>query len=64
LSAAARGAITGLKPRRIVYVSCNPTTFARDIRDFHAAGYTPRRIVFIDMFPATMHIEAIGLLER
>ena len=64
LSAGARAAITGLKPRRIVYVSCNPTTFARDIRDFHAAGYTPRRIVFIDMFPATMHIEAIGLLER
>jgi 23S rRNA (uracil1939-C5)-methyltransferase len=64
LSAGARAAITGLKPRRIVYVSCNPTTFARDIRDFHATGYTTRRIVFIDMFPATMHIEAIGLLER
>ncbi|HSV98465.1 MAG TPA: methyltransferase domain-containing protein [Spirochaetota bacterium] len=64
ISAAARGAISGLSPRRIIYVSCNPTTFARDIRDFAAAGYPLKKILFIDMFPATMHIEAIGLLER
>ncbi len=62
--AGVRAAITGLGPQKIIYVSCNPTTFARDIRDFAAAGYTLPKIVFIDMFPATMHIEVIALLER
>ncbi len=64
ISAAARGVISRLCPRRIVYVSCNPTTFARDIRHFAANGYPLKKILFIDMFPGTMHIEAIGLLER
>lgn len=63
LSARARGVIIGMLPRKIVYVSCNPTTFARDLRDFASAGYRLVRLIFIDMFPGTMHTEAAGILE-
>lgn len=64
LSPPARGRIVGMFPRRIVYVSCNPTTFARDLRDFVSAGYRLAGLIFIDMFPGTMHIEAVGTFER
>jgi tRNA/tmRNA/rRNA uracil-C5-methylase (TrmA/RlmC/RlmD family) len=49
---------------RIVYVSCNPATFARDIGHFTECGYRLTKLTMIDMFPATGHIEAVGLLER
>jgi 23S rRNA (uracil1939-C5)-methyltransferase len=51
-------------PERIVYVSCNPTTQARDVRRFVECGYTLERLQPLDMFPQTAHIEVIALLTR
>jgi 23S rRNA (uracil1939-C5)-methyltransferase len=51
-------------PRRIVYVSCNPTTLAPNAAQLTEAGYTLRRVRPVDMFPQTPHIEAVALLER
>jgi tRNA/tmRNA/rRNA uracil-C5-methylase (TrmA/RlmC/RlmD family) len=63
LSDATRKAVIEMKPRIMVYVSCNPSTWARDVRDFSAAGMNLSKITFIDMFPGTQHIEIISLLE-
>lgn len=51
-------------PRRIVYVSCNPTTLAPNAAQLVEAGYRLRRVRAVDMFPQTPHIEAVALLER
>jgi 23S rRNA (uracil1939-C5)-methyltransferase len=51
-------------PRRIVYVSCNPTTLAPNAAQLVEAGYALRRVVPVDMFPQTPHIECVALLER
>ena len=48
---------------RIAYVSCNPTTLARDLMYFMERGYAVRRVVPVDMFPHTYHIETVALLE-
>jgi 23S rRNA (uracil1939-C5)-methyltransferase len=56
--------VAGLNPQRIIYVSCEPTTFSRDIRLFAERGYVLRRLSLIDMFPQTYHMEVIGLLTR
>jgi len=50
-----------LAPRRIVYVSCDPSTLARDGRALHAAGYSLTTLIPIDLFPQTFHIESISL---
>jgi len=57
------GPIINLKPAKIVYVSCDPTTFARDLRLFSEKGYLLRKLALIDMFPQSYHMEAVGLLE-
>jgi 23S rRNA (uracil1939-C5)-methyltransferase len=51
-------------PKRIVYVSCNPTTLAPNAAQLVEAGYVLRRVRPVDMFPQTPHIEAVALLER
>ena len=51
-------------PRRIVYVSCNPTTLAPNAAQLVEAGYALRRVVPVDMFAQTPHIECVALLER
>ncbi len=51
-------------PRRIVYVSCNPTTLAPNAAQLVEAGYTLRRVRPVDLFPQTPHIECVALLER
>jgi 23S rRNA (uracil1939-C5)-methyltransferase len=51
-------------PRRIVYVSCNPTTLAPNAAQLVEAGYALRRVRPVDMFPQTPHIECVALLER
>ena len=51
-------------PRRIVYVSCNPTTLAPNASELVQAGWTLRRVQPVDMFPQTHHIECVALLER
>ncbi len=56
--------IPGLAPRRIVSISCDPATHARDLRLMLAGGYRLVRILALDMFPQTHHIETLALLER
>ncbi|MDQ4049835.1 MAG: 23S rRNA (uracil(1939)-C(5))-methyltransferase RlmD [Actinomycetota bacterium] len=50
--------------RRIVYVSCNPTTLAPNARQMADAGYELRTVRPVDMFPQTPHIESVALLDR
>jgi 23S rRNA (uracil1939-C5)-methyltransferase len=50
--------------KRIVYVSCNPTTLAPNAAQLTEAGYTLRRVRPVDMFPQTPHIECVALLEK
>jgi 23S rRNA (uracil1939-C5)-methyltransferase len=50
--------------RRIVYVSCNPTTLAPNAAQMVEAGYTLRRVKPVDMFPQTPHTECVALLEK
>ena len=59
-----RHTINAIEARRIVYVSCNPATFARDARDFIKGGYTLRELTLIDMFPGTHHIELVSHLQN
>jgi 23S rRNA (uracil1939-C5)-methyltransferase len=51
-------------PRRIVYVSCNPTTLAPNAAQLAEAGWSLTRVRPVDMFPQTPHIECVALLER
>ena len=53
-----------LQPKRIVYVSCNPATLARDLKDFAPLGYALAEVTPFDMFPHTPHIECVARLER
>ncbi len=59
-----RKTIMGMEPAAIVYVSCNPSTFSRDTRDFIAGDYALERLTLIDMFPCTHHIEIISRFSR
>jgi len=51
-------------PRRIVYVSCNPTTLAPNAAELVEAGWTLRRVRPVDMFPQTHHVECVAQFER
>ncbi len=51
-------------PKRVVYVSCNPTTLAPNAAELVAAGWALKRVRPVDMFPQTHHIECVALLER
>ncbi len=59
LSKEALAGLIRLRPPRILYVSCDPATLARDLRATVAAGYRVARIQAYDMFPQTMHIETL-----
>jgi len=56
--------VAELLPSRIVYVSCNPATLARDLKDFGSLGWRPAEVTPYDMFPHTPHIECVARLER
>ena len=56
--------VVRLNPRKIIYVSCEPATFARDLRLFSEKGYFLERLSLIDMFPQTYHMEVVGLLKQ
>jgi 23S rRNA (uracil1939-C5)-methyltransferase len=57
-------ALVAFAPPTIVYVSCNPTTLARDLRRLTDAGYALEGVTPIDMFPQTAHIECVSRLTR
>ena len=61
---AALAELIRLGPDRIVYVSCEPSTHARDLVGLVRGGYRVRRAAIVDMFPQTYHIESAVLLER
>ncbi|MHB8281033.1 MAG: hypothetical protein ACYDIA_25865 [Candidatus Humimicrobiaceae bacterium] len=48
----------------MIYVSCNPSTLARDIKSFHEKGYKVEQIQPIDMFPHTEHTETVVLIKK
>lgn len=64
ISKKGRRTINAINPEIIVYVSCNPSTYARDITDFMKNGYRPDQITLIDMFPCTHHIEIVSRLVK
>ena len=56
--------IAQIAPGRIVYVSCDPATLARDIRILRDYGYEPRKVQPTEMFPQTNHVETVALLQH
>ena len=56
--------IAAMQPERVVYVSCDSATMARDVKRFAELGYTVTRAAAVDMFPRADHIEAVCRLER
>ncbi|WP_424766973.1 23S rRNA (uracil(1939)-C(5))-methyltransferase RlmD [Paenibacillus sp. sgz302251] len=56
--------ILAMQPERVVYVSCNPSTLARDLRVLEDGGYKTMEVVPVDMFPWTVHVESVALLVR
>ena len=57
-------AMINMQPKRIVYVSCNPSTLARDLRILEDGGFKSEEVQPVDMFPQTYHVETITLLQR
>lgn len=57
-------ALAEIKPRRIVYVSCDPATLARDLGLLDGLGYKTLEIQPVDMFPQTSHVECVALIEK
>ena len=60
----ARDAVVEHAPEKLIYVSCNPSTFARDLGYFLEKGFELRSVQPVDMFPHTSHIETVSVLQR
>ena len=56
--------LAGMAPERIVYVSCDPATLARDVKRLEELGYRARRAQGVDLFPRTAHVECVVMLSR
>ena len=56
--------VASMAPQRIVYVSCDPATLARDLARFAQCGYSTQKAVAVDMFPRTAHVETVCQLIR
>jgi 23S rRNA (uracil1939-C5)-methyltransferase len=57
-------AIIKMNPHRIVYVSCNPATLARDLRILEDGGYRTKEVQPVDMFPHSAHVETVVLMLK
>jgi len=57
-------ALARMAPPRIVYVSCNPATLARDLKFLTEQGYKVEEVQPVDMFPHTTHVETVVLMSR
>ncbi len=57
-------AVDRMAPRRVVYISCNPETLARDLKYLTGNGYQAERAVAVDMFPFTEHVECVVSMSR
>ena len=64
MGAEALDAVASMQPERIVYVSCDPATLARDIARLRPHGYLAERAIAVDMFPRTAHVETVVLLSK
>ena len=64
LDATARDAILKMQPPKVVYVSCDPATLARDVAELCGAGYTLEKAQAFDLFPRTFHVETVVLLSK
>jgi 23S rRNA (uracil1939-C5)-methyltransferase len=64
LDAALTRALVAAAPPKIIYVSCDPGTLARDLKNMRAGGYRPKSIQPVDMFPWTSHVETVVLMSR
>jgi 23S rRNA (uracil1939-C5)-methyltransferase len=53
-----------MQPQRIVYVSCDSATLARDLAYLTAGGYTLEKVRPVDMFPMTVHVETVVLMSK
>ncbi|MGP1544049.1 MAG: 23S rRNA (uracil(1939)-C(5))-methyltransferase RlmD [Candidatus Fimenecus sp.] len=56
--------ITRFNPKKLVYVSCDPATLARDLKLFAEKSFAPSKITCVDMFPRTTHVECIALIQK
>lgn len=56
--------IIGFGAERIVYISCKPTSLARDLELLTGKGYVPERVSCVDLFPGTVHVETVVLLSK
>ncbi len=54
----------GMNPEKIIYVSCNPATLARDLKILYELGYQTKKIQPVDMFPFTSHVESVAQIEK
>ena len=64
LSQRASRGLSGIKPKIITYLSCNPMTFRRDAKFIKSLGYKLQRVHSFDLFPGTFHMETLGLFVR
>ncbi len=64
LSISVIDAIAAMQPERLVYVSCDPATLARDVKLLHERGYHLQRAEAVDLFPKTVHVETVVLMSK
>ncbi len=56
--------IVKMEPEKVVYVSCDPATLARDVKYLRENGYEVKRVRAVDMFPHTVHVETVVLISK
>ena len=56
--------IAQMAPTRVVYISCDPATLARDVKRFSEQGYALQKAAAVDLFPRTAHVESVALLKK